>query len=70
MAGRMTVHYADHDEVVNAGEVYCTAPGHTMAVEADIVLIKFSPKNKLRKLTAVAEKNFVRMTKKYLDFTV
>lgn len=64
LAGRMTVRYADHDEVVNAGEVYYMAPGHTMTAEAGTVLIEFSPKKEFKKLTEIAEKNFARMSGK------
>jgi hypothetical protein len=60
LAGRMTVRYPDHEEVVKAGEIYYMAPGHTMAVEAGTVLIEFSPKEEFRKLTEIAEKNFLR----------
>jgi hypothetical protein len=59
----MTVRYPDHEEVVKAGEIYYMAPGHTMAVEAGTVLIEFSPKEEFRKLTEIAEKNFLRMKK-------
>ena len=62
LAGRMTVRYADHEEVVNAGDVYYMAPGHTMAAEAGTVLIEFSPKEEFRKLTGIAERNFARMS--------
>jgi hypothetical protein len=61
LAGRLTVRYADHEEVVEAGELYYMAPGHTMATEAGTVLIEFSPKREFRKLTEIAEKNFERM---------
>jgi hypothetical protein len=63
LTGRMIVRYPDHEEVVHAGEVYYMAPGHTMAVDAGTVLIEFSPKEEFRKLTEIAEKNFVRMRK-------
>jgi hypothetical protein len=33
----MTVRYADHEEVVDAGDVYYMAPEHTMAAEAGSV---------------------------------
>lgn len=61
IAGRMTVRYADHEEVVKAGEVYYMAPGHTMAADAGTVLIEFSPKEQFRELTEIAEKNFARL---------
>lgn len=59
----MTVRYANHEEVVNAGDVYYMAPGHTMAAEAGTVLIEFSPKEEFRKLIEIAERNFAQMTK-------
>ena len=55
LAGRMTVRYPDHDELVRAGDVYYMAPGHSMAVDAGTVLIEFSPKDEFRKLTDIAE---------------
>ena len=56
LAGRLTVRYSDHEEVVQAGEAYYMAPGHTMAAEAGTVLIEFSPKEEFRKLTEIAER--------------
>jgi hypothetical protein len=63
LAGRIIVRYVDHDEVINAGELYYMALGHTMAAEAGTVLIEFSPKEEFRKLTEIAEKNFARIAK-------
>lgn len=62
LAGRLTVRYPDHDDVVKAGEVYDMAPGHTMVADAGTVLIEFSPKEAFRELTEIAEKNFNRST--------
>lgn len=64
LSGRMIVRYADHEEVVYAGDVYYMAPGHTMAVEAGTVLIEFSPKDEFRKLTEIAEQNIAKKLKK------
>ena len=36
--GRATVHFADHDEVLEAGDTYYRAPGHVPVVEAGTVL--------------------------------
>lgn len=60
IAGRMTVRYPDHEEIVEPGNVYYMAPGHTMATDAGTVLIEFSPKEEFRKLTERAEKNLAR----------
>jgi hypothetical protein len=61
ISGRMTVRYADHEEVVEAGEAYYMAPGHTIFVEADTVLVEFSPWEQFQQLTAIAEKNLGRV---------
>lgn len=58
LAGKLTVRYADHEDVIPAGEAYYMAPGHTMATEAGTVIIEFSPKEAFRALTEIAEKNF------------
>lgn len=55
VAGRMTVKYPDHEDVVRAGEVYYMAPGHTIAVDAGTVLVEFSPWDEFRKLMEFAE---------------
>jgi hypothetical protein len=60
LAGRMTVCYADHDEVVRAGDVYYMAPGHTMRVDAGTVLIEFSPMAEFRELTEIAERDLAK----------
>ena len=61
LAGRMTVTYSDHQDVVEASEAYYMAPGHTMAVEAGTVLIEFSPKDKFQELMEFAEQKMARM---------
>ncbi len=53
---KLTVRYAGHEDIIQAGEVYDMAPGHTMAAEAGTVLIEFSPKEAFRELTEIAEK--------------
>jgi hypothetical protein len=60
LTGRMTVLYADHEEVVEAGDVYYMAPGHTILVEAGAALIEFSPKDEFQKLMDVAGQNLAR----------
>ena len=61
LTGQMTVRYADHDEVVKAGEVYYMAPGHTILVEAGTTLLEFSPKEEFQKLMEVAGQNLAKM---------
>lgn len=64
LSGRMTVRYADHDEVVTAGEVYYMAPDHTIVVDAGTVLIEFSPKDEFAKTEEVAEQNLAELERK------
>ena len=41
--GRARIHYADHDEVLQAGDIYALTPGHTCFFEEATDLIEFSP---------------------------
>lgn len=60
LTGRLTVRYPDHDEIVEPGEAYYMAPGHTMAVDAGTTLIEFSPADEFQKLMDTAGKNLPR----------
>ncbi len=42
-AGRMTVRFADHEEVFETGDAFYVPPGHTPAAEAGTEFIQFSP---------------------------
>lgn len=57
IAGCLTICYPDHEEVVNPGEVYYMAPGHTMRTDAGTVLLEFSPAEEFKKLTELAEQH-------------
>lgn len=46
--GRMTVHYADHDEVVEAGQAFYMSPGHVPEADAGSEFVMFSPAEELR----------------------
>ena len=45
--GRVTVRYADHEEVLEAGDTYYMAPGHVPVAEAGTVLSMISPADDL-----------------------
>ena len=47
LQGRVVVHYADHDDVIEAGQAYFMAPGHVPEVEAGTELLMFSPTDEL-----------------------
>ena len=54
--GRMTVSYADHDEVIEAGDAFYMTPGHTPAAEAGTEFVQFSPTDLLAETeAAIAE---------------
>ncbi len=48
--GRMRLKYADHDEVINSGEVFYMQPGHIPVTEEDCELVWFAPKGETRKV--------------------
>src|ERR671932_1359207 len=61
LKGRMKVRYADHEEVVNAGDAYYIAPGHAPLMEAGTELVEFSPKDEFQKTMEMVERNFAAM---------
>jgi mannose-6-phosphate isomerase-like protein (cupin superfamily) len=46
-AGRMVVHYGDHDETYEAGDAFYMAPGHTPEAIAGTEFVQFSPAEEL-----------------------
>ena len=50
--GRIIVRYADHEEVVEAGEAFYMAPGHAPEAEEGTELIQFSPAEQLAEVEA------------------
>jgi mannose-6-phosphate isomerase-like protein (cupin superfamily) len=46
--GRMTVHYDDHDEVIEEGGAFYMPPGHVPEAEAGTELLMFSPTDQFR----------------------
>ena len=61
LKGRMRVGYADHEEVVSAGDAYYMVPGHAPVMEAGTEIVEFSPKDEYQKSMAVVERNFAAM---------
>src|SRR6476661_6079777 len=43
LKGRVIVRYADHEEVIEAGDAFYMAPGHAPEAEEGTELIQFSP---------------------------
>jgi hypothetical protein len=55
--GRFTFTYADGEDVVEAGEAYYAAPGHTCAADPGTETIEFSPTEELRKTMEIVMRN-------------
>lgn len=59
--GRMTVRYADHEEVVDAGDVFYMPPGHVPEYRPGTRLIQFSPTDEMRVVNEVIMRNAQRL---------
>jgi hypothetical protein len=59
--GRLTWHFADREEVIEAGEAFYVPPGHAPRAEAGSEFLQFSPTEKLREVDAALTKNIERM---------
>ena len=57
ISGRLVFTYADHTEVIEAGDAYYAQPGHTPAAEPGTETIEFSPTDALHKTMAVVMSN-------------
>lgn len=58
LKGNMTFRYADHDEVVEAGEAFYAPPGHVpVANEPGTEYVQFSPTEELKKTDAAIKRN-------------
>jgi hypothetical protein len=59
--GRMRVHYADREEILETGDVYYLAPGHTTSTDEPTELIEFSPRGEYQKTLEVVARNLAAM---------
>lgn len=53
--GRARIKYADHEEVISAGDAYYLPPGHIPVVEEDSVIVEFSPLGEYEKTMTALE---------------
>ncbi len=60
--GRITVRYADREEVLTAGDVFYMSPGHAPAVEAGTEFTIFSPTDQLAETEAAIAKGMQNST--------
>jgi hypothetical protein len=59
--GRMTVQYADREEVVEAGDAFYLSPGHVPVIEAGSEVLMFSPADELKLTDEVLMRNVAAM---------
>jgi hypothetical protein len=60
ISGRMTLHYRDHDDTFEAGDVFYCPPGHIPGeTQPGTEFITFSPTKELREVMAVVGRNLV-----------
>jgi hypothetical protein len=57
LSGRLTLRYADRDEVYEAGDAYVAPPGHLPLVEAGTEVVEFSPSEQLARTMEVVARN-------------
>jgi hypothetical protein len=61
LKGRLTFRFADHDEVVEAGDAFYLPPGHIPSAEAGSEYVQFSPSEELRVVADAMNANMQAM---------
>ncbi len=61
LKGRLTFRFADHDEVVEAGDAFYLPPGHIPTAEAGSEYVQFSPSEELRVVADAMNANMQAM---------
>jgi hypothetical protein len=61
ISGRLTLRFADREEVYEAGDAYYAPPGHIPTVAAGSELVEFSPTEDYNRTMAVAAENLAAM---------
>jgi hypothetical protein len=59
--GRMTIRYADREEVIEAGDAFYLPPGHVPAGDAGSEFVQFSPTDELRVSEAAMAANMQQL---------
>lgn len=57
LRGRLTLRYADHEEVYAEGDAYYAPPGHVPVVTAGTEVVEFSPTEEVARTTEVVARN-------------
>jgi hypothetical protein len=63
LKGRKLVKYPDHEEVLNAGDAYYMAPGHSTITDAETEWIEFSPAKDLKATNVIVQRNLSSMSR-------
>jgi hypothetical protein len=61
VAGTITFHYADGEEVYEAGDAYYVPPGHAPVIAAGTELVEFSPTEQYARTMEVLGRNLAEM---------
>jgi hypothetical protein len=61
ISGRLTFHFADHDEVVEAGDAFYLPPGHVPVAEAGSEIVQFSPRETLCEVGETMRRNMLEL---------
>jgi quercetin dioxygenase-like cupin family protein len=61
LKGKMTIRFAGHEEVFEAGDAFYLPPGHVPSHEAGSELVQFSPSEELKETEAAIMKNMEAM---------
>lgn len=61
LKGRLTMRFADHEEMCEAGDAFYAPPGHVPLHEADSELLLFSPTDELNVMEDAMRKNMREM---------
>lgn len=57
LKGKLTYHYGDSSETIEAGEAYFAPPGHTPELHAGTEVVEFSPTAELERTLEVVVRN-------------
>ena len=57
LKGKVGFRYADHEEIIEAGEAYYASPGHTPLLFAGTEVVEFTPTDELAATMSVVSKN-------------
>ncbi len=61
LKGRLTFSFADHDEVVEAGDAFYLPPGHIPKAQRGTEYVQFSPSAELKTVADAMKANMQRM---------